>query len=76
MNFYKRVDIVDATAKYGFKQTALVAREHFKKGERVYQCLDNCDYTAMGDGEIGWTRLTYIFLICFDLIKFLMLIKG
>ena len=48
MPFFKKVEIVDATEKYGFKHRAVVAAEIIKKGEKVFSCdMNICVYKGL-----------------------------
>jgi hypothetical protein len=48
MPFFKEIEIVDATEKYGFKHRAVVATEIIKKGEKVFSCdMDICVYKGL-----------------------------
>lgn len=56
MPFFKKVDIIDATEKYGFTHRAVVAAEFIKKGESVFSCdIDLCVYKGLDDKSLAKT---------------------
>ena len=50
MVFQKKVELKDATAKYGFATKGMFAAEAIRKGEPIFQCnTDLCDYIPMDE---------------------------
>lgn len=54
MPFFKKVDIIDATEKYGFKHRAVVAKEYIQKGESVFACdINLCVYKGLENKSLA-----------------------
>lgn len=54
---FKKIEVKDATWKYGFKQQGYFALEPIKKGEAIFRCiLDDCDYLRIEKITDAYTR--------------------
>ena len=56
MPFFKQIEIVDATEKYGFEHRAVIAKELIKRGESVFACDSNlCVYKGLENKNLAKT---------------------
>jgi SET domain-containing protein len=56
MVFFKKVELNDLKAKYGFSQQGLIAQEPIKKGERIWHC-------TCGEKDMSFTRAQLLEII-------------
>ena len=50
MVYYKQVELKDATAKYGFENKSIFAKEPIKRGEKIFACEPStCDLLQLDD---------------------------